>query len=245
MLVADEQLLNFISECKLEIKFKSLNFDIMDHLPKLKEGLIFNKNGIVGGSIWSVLSIYIKINNIDSLTDDKLYQKYFDNFYYVNLESFISSKTTVFKCSSGDINFKSLVEEYKLLLELCEVFGIRTRLIYDNIASNDFSLPAILRNANLMHKFTVTQMFNKNINTRLMNTIMHGDDNMIINCLNMGACPFIGYSFSSNNQCVKFALIKKLWLINEALLNKCYCDDVNNIIMENLSFYIYHDINSF
>lgn len=227
--IFDKFLKNFIFEYTLEVNFKNVKFDFMDYLPAFKKGITCNINkNIKTGSLWIFLGIYCQINGLHSIDNDKKYKNHF--CYYDGLGDFILEHTIISKYNFDCLDTDDYINELILLRELNTVLNSIPKGIYFKY----YELDKILITSIEIGNPKIIKILNKNINVRLINIIINGDNNMIIDCLNLGACPFIGYIINPNNQYIKFACIKKSWLSRQALHKSDSCPDVNNLILVNL-----------
>lgn len=208
----EEPLQNIISKLKLDIIYKNIKINLMDHLQYLKLGYLFS-----GDEINMLFKIYSILN-----ADDNLLERYSIN---ISCISRVHDKdiNKIIKISREADILKSLkhIITGNPKIHIFNTYEILNICINDKISDN------------------LLNMITKNDHMKLIYNINKGNLNIIKSILDKNkACPFIGYSIArlKNNEIndyIKSICIKRILLIKYSLINTN--TDIIGIILDYLN----------
>jgi hypothetical protein len=218
----DEPLQNIISNFKLDIEYKNIKINLMDHLPYLKKGYLH--------SLRNEINILFKLYSI--LGDDVL-EKYSNGY-----SDFII-KNCLYISNIDDSEINKLI---KMSRESDILRGLKNIILHDttNIPNMYEILEICINNESINDN--LLNMITTNINMKLIYNIIKGNVNIIKSILDKNnACPFIGYSIAKLknddiNDYIKSICIKRTWFIKQTLIETN--TDIISIILDYLIEFI-------
>lgn len=221
----EQPLQNIISNLKLDIKYKNIKINLMDHLPYLKKGYL--------------LSLKYQINilfNLYSILRDNILEKHsIDNDY---------SDFIIKNCQHiSNIDDSEMNKMIKIGRETDILNILKWIIIHDAVnIPNIYEILDTCINDKDNFGDNLLNMIITNIHMKLIYNIIKGNVNIIKTILDKNkACLFIGYSIAKLknddiNDYIKSICIKRTWFIKQTLIETN--TDIISIILDYLIEFI-------
>ena len=218
-----KELRDIINELRLEIKYKNIRINIMNHLPYLKKGHL-----CLGNEIHVLFDLYFYLNGGTTgenfINRNIAYVKHIDtdkDKYNIGKERAILDCLTVIIINYNQTPFEPFKSKIPNIYEILKV------------CMGDIKIPKIY---NLLNIITL------NYDMKLIYNIISDNFNYVKSNVDYNiACPFIGYSVArlednKINYYVKSVCIKRLWYIKQVLLDTD--SDITKVILDYFKYWM-------
>jgi hypothetical protein len=222
----DEPLQKIIFEMKLDIEYKNIKINLMDHLPYLKKGYLLSLR----------YEINILFNLYSILRNDNFLEKYSIDHDYSNF--IIKNCQYISNIDDSELNKIIKIGQESDILNILKVIIDKSNSTIPNI----YELLDICINDKNIFSDNLLNMITTNIHMKLIYNIIKGNVNIIKSILDKNkTCPFIGYSIAKLknddiNDYIKSICIKRMWFIKQALIDTN--TDIISIILDYLIEFI-------